>query len=366
MKRFCAIVLCMSLLAFVRCDGGGGTTDPDNPGGNTDVSDGIPEFRWEGDMHIYGKDVYCLSYNNYLKNGVVHPGPEDASNYNGSIYFDGKDVYVCGQTLYQSHTVIPCYWKNGGGRVDITDGTLGDVTAEGSWITVIGNDVYILGIRKFSEDVGDWHPCYWKNGRMQTLQEPRDGYIYQAFKMIVFKGDVYIIGRYFEFNAWTEGMHACYWKNGIINDRLEVGAFSWGADIFITPEGRLYIPGTAYTYVDEPGNENGIKSSYGYWENGEFKVVKTSLDTDRDSYTPYGISVYKNEVYMAGIHHRLNGNDTAIYWKGEAVFELTQAESEAREVYIAPNGDVYVFGFYGDSPCYWKGNERHDYPGTYF
>jgi hypothetical protein len=155
---------------------------------------------------VSGNDVYVAGYygteTRLWKNGVMVP-LNNASGYRGiAITIKGADVYVLGYS-YSLPSKIRM-WKNGVS----TDITNGSNDAWGKSIAVAdNNDVYIAGQEKLN---GKWAARLWKNGTATTLN---DGTKSAFANAVTVKGnDVYVAGIERDTNDALE--YTRVWKNG--------------------------------------------------------------------------------------------------------------------------------------------------------
>ncbi|MEJ2881623.1 hypothetical protein [Pedobacter sp. GR22-6] len=130
---------------------------------------------------------------------ILLPLPKQTFNFQGvsSIYIPGpNEIYVGGRCS------VPMYWKNT--EPVVLDERYGEV-----WqITKSGSDVYAVGlINKRNSNSTGHTACYWKNGKLQELED-----LAQAYGIFINGEDVYVTGSV---GNVPIDYKPCYWKNGV-------------------------------------------------------------------------------------------------------------------------------------------------------
>ena len=257
----------------------------------------LPGDGGEGEaIAVHGDDVYVAGWYNdgscYWKNGVKInlTTNGDSQAFAVGIRTNG-DVFVGGYYMNNHHYVIPCYWKNGNNRNNLTipsggDGEVNDVAI------MDGNTRYYAGYTLHTSGFAGYTPkaCHWRNAGNRT-DLPLGGSsmdIYGATGMgIGIDGeDIYVAGYtdWFEFTGEEEtsgGSQPQYWKNGTIHD-LQGGPrtnFGTGAayDIRVS-DGDIVAVGIATrdtSYYDS-------YTSACYWLNGELYYLVNENNISQD------------------------------------------------------------------------------------
>jgi hypothetical protein len=254
--------------------------------------DGYEGFGEGLGIAVVDTDVYVAGWNynsganetaRYWKNDaetVLYYGSN--RNMGNAIAVNGSDIYVAGfrtVDIYNSQFVA-CYWKNGASTYLSDPGAWGVANS----IAVSGSDVYMAGCYtglKQSDYVAFNWPCYWKNGKMETIT-PKHPIGYSTANSIFISGnDIYV--------AWSElyGVSIPYiWKNGVstmltdgTNDADVKSIFLVGKDVY------------AAGY-----ESNGSRKVAKYWKNG----VPVTLSDGKTDAEANSISVVGNDVYVGG------------------------------------------------------------------
>jgi len=221
---------------------------------------------------VSGNDVYVMCYSavqngyekaGYWKNGTLVLLPSTASWATAqSIFINGNDVYVAGQTE-PLDIGYATYWKNGVATV------LSDTASAANDIIVKGNDVYIAGILNVSA-------VYWKNGTAHKATS-NDGSA-DALAIAVNGNDVYLAGYT---NLITANDAATYWKNGVSTYITPLTPYqtgqNWSSGQAIAINGDdMYITGPFLNYYNC------------YWENGKFIPLAENANME---YTINGLAI---------------------------------------------------------------------------
>jgi len=298
----------------------------------------------------YG-DVACFWENETLARLPIPAGRYSEAN---SIAMGPNgDVYISG--IYGN---MACYWTNGE-HADLPIPPRDNLNSSTSCIAVRSNgDVYITGSYGLFTSGGSYVACYWINGMRINLSFPSESRFPEANSIAVASnGDVYIAGGYGDAAVNT----ACYWKNGLRID-LPVPAkitYAEANSVVMSASGDVYIAGGYY---------DGKAAVPCYWKNEvrtNLPVAGTSASYARDiAVAPNGDVYVVSNIYIAGI----NDDKRAYYWKnGVRTYLPVPAgtrNARAYDIAVTRNGDVYVAGYYGNintsTACYWKNNERTD------
>ncbi len=274
----------------------------------------------------------------YWKNGEeirLTDGQVDVSEAK-SIFVSGNDVHVTG-------TIHPraIYWKN---RQPIELPTpISKAGASGTYITVVGNDVYITGA---DNSPNRYEAKYWKNGQPVLLLLSKDfPDAYTKFISLI-DNDVYVIGE-------SAGWVSVYWKNGQNVKTLTDG---FRRITTITQQG-----GHTYAVGDYDNHA-------AYWKNG-----KTTILTSQISFAKY-VAVAGNDIYVAGVYDKdKDGNalvtdgDGGIYWKNGVEVELGGTNRFYQPTSMVASGnDVYVTAYDRyETGKLWKNGQRVELPNAY-
>lgn len=200
------------------------------------LTDSLPNTSANA-IAISGNDIYLAGTMNDVatvwKNGVATR--LDNGNYSAAygIAVSGNDVYVAGFTYSDPIRFSPTIWKNG---VE-TKLAYGNISSVASSVSVIGNDVYVVGC-------SDNSATLWKNGT-PTVFDVRSSQ-YESFAVASKGSDVYLV------RSSITG----YFKNGI-----ETIIPGYGFPLAITVVGSdVYVAGAI---------PDGLPAPYVcYWKNG--------------------------------------------------------------------------------------------------
>lgn len=235
--------------------------------------------------------------------------PDDDTSLN--IYISGYEGTDTGQ--------IACYWLN---RQKFYL-TAGKTTSVANDITILNNDIYIVGMVDFAA-------CYWKNGEITYLT---DGKRSDANNIYIYGSDIYISGC--ERNA-SGAEIACYWKNGQ-KVNLTDGAISTVAKSIVVSKNNIYVVIEEGEYIE--GGE-GLKLASWYWINGK----KNSLTVGKN-YNFNDIAVYGDDIYLSGYEKNGLYNNSAYYWKNGQKVKLENVDKSniASSIFVS-GSDIYILG----------------------
>lgn len=138
------------------------------------------------------------------------------------------DVYTAGTYIDDQYVHYAIYNKNNGTNIYLTGGI------EANGIYVEGNDVYVAGIGRDSNDNNA--AVYWKNG----VEIPVTGFTPSSIK--VNGNDVYMVG-----NSYGITPNAVVWENGVVATLPQ----SYFANDIALLNNTTYITGKSDNFVDE-------------------------------------------------------------------------------------------------------------------
>lgn len=279
---------------------------------------------------LNGSDIYCLlTYGAagiaYWKNNIRIDITIDPSIINptaNSLTVSGNNAYLSGNAGAPGTNTnnIPVYWKNN--EIAIHLAPIG-----GSISTSIfanGNDVYVTG-QTIDPSCMNFCPntaIYWKNGLMVHL--PAVPAFVQlmptssiANALVVVGSDVYVAGIILPF---ASNSFATYWKNGVqmpltsSNTSIANSIVVSGTDVYVT--GGII------------GSNNLTEAVY--WKNG-VPVYLTNSTALRQNCLARSIAINGNDVYVAGNI----GEYGATYWKNGVAVPLVNANGYGHAYSIA-------------------------------
>jgi hypothetical protein len=239
-----------------------------------------------------------------------------------SITLIGNDVYVMG-TFQDGTKNTVVYWKNGNKVVILSDVT--GVTIQD--IKMVGNDFYTLGIENGSV-------FYWKNNVKTILS---NGTISaHADKIFIENNTVYVVGGY-----GTSPTKAAYWKNGNLN------LLSNGPKNGAVTGVKVVGSDEYFTYIDDVN---------AYYQKNN---VNTLLGLGSTNY----IQVAGNHVYTLGATYTTTFLNTAGYWKnGNFVALGALNQNLGISKILVVDDDLYMIGSYfyfpiGAESYFWKNDK---------
>jgi hypothetical protein len=237
-----------------------------------------------------------------------------------AMAIDKNNSYIIG--LQDSKAEL---WKNGV-ATELTD------FYEAVSISVVGNDVYVLGfgIDKNSDRI----VLLWKNGITTALDFPDFKYGY--IKNGCLSGDkVHVYGN----NNMGDFIYSAYGKESKLIRKNSTYPIELRS-IFVVNE-DVYIAGNE-------ANDNQVLTAE-YWKNG----VETILGNGNYQSLAQSIFVSGNDVYAVGYEYNSDSKKIARLWKNGIGTNLTENLSDANLVFVAEN-DVYVAGRENGISRLWK------------
>ena len=197
------------------------------------------------------------------------------------------DVYVGGYYLNNSHYVIPCYWKNGNNRNNLSvpsggDGEVNDVAI------MDGNTRYYAGYTMKPDNFAGYVPkaCHWRNAGNRT-DLPLGGSSMEIYGatgkgITVDGGDIYIAGYtdWYEFTGEEEttgGSFPQYWKNSTIHDLPGGPLTNFGTGV----ANDIRVADGDVVVVGEATRDTSYSDSFTaacYWINGELHYLVDQND----------------------------------------------------------------------------------------
>lgn len=226
------------------------------------------------------------------------------------------EVYVAGYIYNSTFKTVAAVWKNGVQTL-LTDGT---VYAEAQDITVVGNDVYVVGYEMVNnKEVAK----IWKNGVGTSLSDGLNNE--RAVAIAISGADIYVVGRQNNGTALIPKI----WKNGTATNLPTAGSFSeFATDIYISGS-DVYVSGY---------RNNGTESYAKIWKNG----VPTNLTNGATNATVTDIVVSGTDVYAVG---RDSGKGRC--WKNGQVNATLVNEATSYEAtnIVADGPDIYISGY---------------------
>ena len=285
-----------------------------------------------GTIDVYTAGTYIddqyVHYAIYNKNNGTNIYLTGGIEANG-IYVEGNDVYVAGIGRDSNDNNAAVYWKNGV-KTQLEVNPFNNSQAQD--ICVHNGDVYVTGIDT------DGHPVYWMNGVKTTLSTAISSR--QSKHKIKFVGnDMYING---DIEIAQNTYRAVYWKNGVqtILPQSAAGVFlSISCGIDINNANDVYVAGGVH----------GAQVGYPvYWKNG--------VEIPVTGFTPSSIKVNGNDVYMVGNSYGITPN--AVVWENGVVATLPQSYF-ANDIALL-NNTTYITGksdnFVDENLASWTNN----------
>lgn len=305
-----------------------------------------------------GSDIFAIGLDNavipqnfiYKNNTKTLLSIEANENARISTAFvDGNDVYVTGSIRVTPATGSPyiqaCYWKNNV-KVNLPHTTSAETYANGTAITVINGDVYVVGefYASFSEKS---RIVLWKNGVSSFVTPYSTTTHYNSESICVYNNDVYVAG--YGSNPTTD-YNAKFWKNGI-ETTLSTN-YSTCSSIIANQNGIHVL------FEDQVIGGSGFNTAIKYWKDGVSTTIST-LNTKRPELGKMAIK--GTDVYITGGENAIGSFDyEACYWKNSVKTKLAGGLTLTGDIIkIAANGDVFITNELDDGPeelIYWKNN----------
>jgi hypothetical protein len=143
---------------------------------------------------------------------------------------------------------------------------------------------------------------------------------------------------------------ATYWKNGIAVKLASgnIGSYAYGITV---RRNDVYVAGSIYS-------QHGQIATY--WKNGVATKLTDGLskaDSGKavNGAIAFAIELKDNDVYVVGITSTVNNRDVATYWKNGIITKLTDGSADAGASDILINKtDVYIVGSSAGNAMYWK------------
>lgn len=309
-----------SIVAKVPISAGTGPITISTPQGTATS----PDFTYIPDVFVGGAENN--SNGNYVikfwKNGLANVVTDGSfSSFAYSMVVSGTDIYFAGYQIKNS-VYVATVWKNGT-ALSLTDGTHDAIAFS---VAVAGNDIHVVG----QESNGTIALLkYWKNGTSVSIG---DGVSPSSARAVVITGnDIFIAGE--------EQNKAKYWKNGLATS-LSDGLNSASTSSIAISGNDVYVSGM----VSDGTNYYGQ-----YWKNGAAVILPNNVNLNIDK-----LIIVNNDVYLSG-----NLPGAATYWKNNVPTSLpiNSKPSFAHSITVYEN-DVYVAGndFNGKVKIakYWK------------
>lgn len=287
----------------------------------------------------------------YFKNGepVVLKEGQDPGNFSvrslaKSIYVEGNNIHVVGNTLDANNKEIAAYWKNQKFQpLSIKKDKYGNVeNSSANGIEVSNGNVFIFPYQPGT----DKNYYYLKNGQEMN------------FPNFVYPGNIndrvhFVAGDDIYLANYTD--EAAYWKNGVkvsLDNTMHHPNRVQVSSIFVSG-GDVYVSG--YKSYAAKGADNTNRQMALYWKNGQEVIL--SIGTGRfGTRSTSSIFVSGNDVYVSGMSQDPNtGESIAMYWKNGQEVELAKGPTFTQTFAIAVAGnDVYVAGENFNRKVYWK------------
>ncbi|MGJ1435130.1 hypothetical protein [Sphingobacterium siyangense] len=295
----------------------------------------------------------------YFKNGepVVlkegqDPGIFAVRSLAKSIFVEGNNIHVVGNTLNASNKEIAAYWKNQKFQpLSIKKDKYGNIeNSSATGIEVSNGNVFIFPYQPAT--VKDYY--YLKNGQEMNFPNQVQSGVINDRVHFVSGNDVYLA------HATDE---AAYWKNGVkvsLNNTMHHPDGVQVSSIFVSGD-DVYVSG--YKSYASKGADNTNRQMALYWKNGQEVILSTGSGRFGTRSTS-SIFVSGNDVYVSGMSQDPNtGESIAIYWKNGQEVVLAKGPTFTQTFAIAVAGnDVYVAGENANRKVYWKNGQEINLP----
>lgn len=254
-------------------------------------------------IYVNDNDVYVIGYTysnggyyTLWKNGIANDFPK--GTYPKSICVSGNDVYIAGSMKIGAKYDAAVIWKNGEATY-LTDGT-GDALARS--VSVVGNDVYVLGHDRYFDGINnnDKYIKVWKNN-----------VVISTIKSDIFPTSMYVNGT----DVYVTGGD-CIWKNGIKTILGGSDATYYTNSVFVA-NNTVYVAGHR--------TSGGITDQAQLWANGNAQHTPNAAF--------YSVFVYDNDVYVAGIQKTASIWQPIVYKNG--VITSLSNEGEAEAIFVS-------------------------------
>jgi hypothetical protein len=349
LKLTAAAVIIAALIFATACDNG--ATGGGSKGGNGNGS-GTPAIYITGNYAKNDRILHACYWKGGVRTDLSVPATALYGSVASKIIASGNNIYIIGAYYESDRSTVPaklCYWKNGT-RTELPIPATA-IFARLSGITVVGNDVYVVGDYN---DNNENNFCYWKNGTRTNVFK---GQNYLTSGITVVGNDIYISGYY---STYTPPNVAYYWKNSV-QTTLPVPALASPKTSAITSYGNnIYISGEYY---------DGYYTLPCYWKNGSRIDLAQPLSNNKFGGSTSFIEIVGGDVYVTGSYYYTD-TMTACYWKNDLITVLQvptgTKESNANSIAVLDDS-VYIAGSYyydnsSSKACYWKDGKRTDLP----
>jgi hypothetical protein len=193
----------------------------------------------EDDVFVSGAEYAEVGgppFAKYWKNGIgtyLKINEEQVVSSTNLIFQHNEDVYIGGGT-----SSLPVYWKNGNEIFLPADESLKSKVND---IKIVGSDMHIVG----NEELGG-KILYWKNGISTPMIS--SGEIAGGFSLGVVGNDVYIVGiRQIDFKSI-----ATIWKNGVPSPVLTDVNDTYASKILVIDQDIIILGGISRPGQDVP------------------------------------------------------------------------------------------------------------------
>lgn len=260
-----------------------------------------------------------------------------------------SDLYFIGGIEDDDKVLNPGYYKNNS-WVELE--TLSNsIFGLASFMTVIGNDVYVSGVSFINQD-GPL-PCLWINGKLNLLSLPEKCKYAFAYDIITLNNDLIIAGTINGFSNQFPG----YWKNDkFIYLCLAPNTYEGMTNAICSMNNDIYFAGfcSIRLNINIPG----------YWKNSKWFALPV-LNNNYENVYVHDIKSINNKVIVSGSCIDENYRNVPCYWYNNKLCILTlpddYLESIPNNIFIHKS-DIYIAGYYIDRsknyvPGYWKNNE---------
>jgi hypothetical protein len=294
----------------------------------------------------------------YFKNGepVVLKEGQDPGNFvvrslAKSIYVEGNNIHVVGNTLDANNKEIAAYWKNQKFQpLSIKKDKYGNIeNSSANGVEISNGNVFIFPYQPGT----DKNYYYLKNGQEMN------------FPNFVYPGNIndrvhFVAGDDIYLANYTD--EAAYWKNGVkvsLDNTMHHPNTVQVSSIFVSG-GDVYVSG----YKSYAGTGSGTNRQMAlYWKNGQEVILSTGSGRFGTRSTS-SIFVSGNDVYVSGMSQNPNtGESIAVYWKNGQEVVLAKGPTFTRTFAISVAGnEVYVAGENASRKVYWKNGQEINLP----